>query len=157
MASCDAETIRIGEASDASLLGLLLHEFNVEFAETEPRAEQIASLAREQLESGEIDVLFAGHEPVGFAQLRFHTSLYAPGPDACLEELWVRREHRGTGTGRALLDAAMQRARERGATRISLNTSMGDHAARSLYESAGFTNEEGGPGGPSMLYYERDL
>jgi hypothetical protein len=29
--------------------------------------------------------------------------------------------------------------------------------ARALYESAGFTNDEGGPGGPSMLYYERDL
>ena len=98
-----------------------------------------------------------GSRPDGFAQLRFHLSLYEPGPDACLEELWVRPAARGSGLGRSLLIAAMDRARARGATRIELNTSTDDVAARALYESVGFTNEEGGPGGPSMLYYERDL
>ena len=48
-------------------------------------------------------------------------------------------------------------ARERGAARIDLNTSVVDVAARALYESAGFTNREGGPKGPRMLYYKRDL
>ncbi len=153
----EADQIRVGGPSDAALLGRLLHEFNAEYGETEPSAGQIADLAREQLESGEIAVLFAGQDPIGFAQLRFHASLYAPGPDACLEELWVRPEHRGIGAGRSLLNAAMQLARDHAATRIELNTSMGDDAARALYESAGFTNEEGGPGGPSMVYYERDL
>jgi ribosomal protein S18 acetylase RimI-like enzyme len=135
----------------------MLHEFNAEFGETEPSAETIAELARPQLESGEILAVFGGDAPDGFAQLRFHLSLYEPGPDACLEELWVRPAARGAGLGRALLDAAVERARERGATRIELNTSTGDVAARALYESVGFTNAEGGPGGPSMLYYERDL
>ena len=32
-----------------------------------------------------------------------------------------------------------------------------DTAARALYESAGFTNREGRPDGPVMLFYERDL
>ena len=53
--------------------------------------------------------------------------------------------------------AAMEHARERGAAHIDLGTSEDDVAARALYESAGFTNREGGPDGPSMLYYERDL
>jgi ribosomal protein S18 acetylase RimI-like enzyme len=56
-----------------------------------------------------------------------------------------------------LLEAAMDLARARGAARIDLNTSVSDVAARALYESAGFTNREGGPEGPTMLYYERDL
>lgn len=30
-------------------------------------------------------------------------------------------------------------------------------AARALYESAGFTNREGRPDGPVMLFYERKL
>jgi ribosomal protein S18 acetylase RimI-like enzyme len=51
----------------------------------------------------------------------------------------------------------MEHARERGAARIDLNTSDADVAARSLYEGAGFTNREGGPEGPRMLYFERDL
>ena len=51
----------------------------------------------------------------------------------------------------------METAREAGATYIDLNTSEDDSAARSLYESLGFTNREGRPDGPEMLYYEREL
>jgi GNAT superfamily N-acetyltransferase len=149
--------IRLAVPDDAALLGRMLHDFNGEFGFSEPPAALAEQLARPQLDSGEIAALFGGDGPDGFAQLRFHLSLYAPGPVACLEELWVRPGARGTGLGRALLDAAMDLARERGATRIELNTSTADVAARALYESAGFTNGEGGPGGPSMLYYERDL
>jgi ribosomal protein S18 acetylase RimI-like enzyme len=151
----------VGSPADADLLGRMLHAFNAEYGEDEPAAATIAALAAPQIESGEVAVLFTeelvGAEPAGFAQLRFHLSLYAAGPDAVLEELWVRPAARGTGLGRQLLEAAMVHARERGATRIELNTSTDDDAARSLYASAGFGNEEGGPGGPSMLYYERDL
>jgi len=32
-----------------------------------------------------------------------------------------------------------------------------DTAARALYESCGFTNREGEPDGPAMLFYEREL
>jgi GNAT superfamily N-acetyltransferase len=149
--------IRVGGPDDAELLGAMLHEFNAAYGETEPSAEAVAELARPQLESGEVAVLFCGDGPDGFASLRFRGSLYTPGPDACLEELWVRPHARGIGLGRALLEAAMELARERGADRIDLNTSTDDHEARSLYASAGFTNAEGGPDGPSMLYYEREL
>jgi ribosomal protein S18 acetylase RimI-like enzyme len=71
--------------------------------------------------------------------------------------VYVVPDERGHGIGRALLEAAMEHARERGAARIDLGTSETDVAARALYESAGFTNREGAPDGPIMLYYERDL
>ena len=51
----------------------------------------------------------------------------------------------------------MDYARARGADRIDLNTSEDDVAARALYERTGFTNREGSPDGPVMLYYEREL
>lgn len=72
-------------------------------------------------------------------------------------ELYVTPERRGRGIGRALLEAAMQHARQRGAVHIELGTSESDIAARALYENAGFTNHEDGPDGPRMLCYERDL
>ena len=154
----DRHELRVGGPTDAGLLGRMLAEFNLEYGETEPPAEQVAALAGPQLTSGEVAVVFGpGDPPAGFAQLRFRGSLYEAGPDACLEELWVRPAFRGAGLGRALLEAAMDVARARGATRIDLNTSVTDEAARALYEACGFTNEELGPGGPSMLYYERDL
>lgn len=64
---------------------------------------------------------------------------------------------RGQGLGRALLEAAIEAAREAGATGIDLNTGETDTAARALYESAGFTNREGSPDGPAMLFYEREI
>jgi ribosomal protein S18 acetylase RimI-like enzyme len=148
---------RLASASDAHVFGRLLHAFNAEYGETTPSAELIAKRAAPLIESREVTVLFVGEGPDGFAQLRFRPSLYTGALDAYLEELYVVPESRGRGLGRALLEAAMDHARERGAARMDLNTSIDDAAALALYESAGFTNREGGPDGPRMLYYERDL
>ena len=157
MATNAKTTIRLATARDAHALGSLLHAFNLEFGEATPHAGVIAERAAPLIESGEVTVLFAGEGPDGFAELRFRPSLYTGSLDAYLEELYVVPKRRGRGLGRALLEAAMEYARERGAVRIDLNTSVDDVAARALYESAGFTNREGGPEGPTMLYYERDL
>jgi ribosomal protein S18 acetylase RimI-like enzyme len=153
----DTTPIRLASAADAPAFGRLLHAFNVEFGESKPDGEVIAERAMPLIESGEVTVLFAGDGPDGFAELRFRPSLYTGALDAYLEELYVIPKCRGKGLGRALLEASLDVARERGAARIDLNTSVSDVAARSLYESAGFTNREGGPEGPTMLYYERDL
>jgi ribosomal protein S18 acetylase RimI-like enzyme len=51
----------------------------------------------------------------------------------------------------------MTAARARGADYMDLGTSEDDVAARSLYESLGFDNHEGKPGGPVNYYYEREL
>ena len=149
--------IRLAGAADAPAFGRLLHAFNVEFGESTPDPELIAERATPLIESGEVTILLAGDGPHGFAQLRFRPSLYTGALDAHLEELYVVPERRGRGFGRALLEAAMEHARGRGAARIDLNTSVDDLAARALYESTGFTNREGAPDGPVMLYYERDL
>lgn len=150
-------SIRLASPADAPVLGRLLYAFNVEFGAATPDAETIAERAAPLLASGEVTVLLAGDGPDGFAQLRFRPSLYTGALDAHLEELYVVPERRGRGLGRALLEAAMDHARQRGAAHVDLGTSEDDLAARNLYESAGFTNREGGPDGPRMLYYERDL
>jgi ribosomal protein S18 acetylase RimI-like enzyme len=89
--------------------------------------------------------------------MRLLPSIWSGELDAYLEELYVVPALRGRGIGRALLERTMAVAREAGATRIDLNTGETDTAARALYESVGFTNREGRPDGPSMLYYEREL
>ena len=149
--------VRVATASDAGTLGRLMHAFNVEFETETPGADVIAEHAVPQIESGEILVLFAGEGPDGFAQLRFRSSLYSDAPAACLEELYVVPERRGHGLGRALLNAAIEHSRARGADHIDLNTSEADTAALGLYRSFGFTNREGSPDGPVMLYFERGI
>jgi ribosomal protein S18 acetylase RimI-like enzyme len=149
--------IRLAGPEDAPTFGRLLHAFNAEFGDPTPTADVIAERAAPLLASGEVVVLLAGEGPEGFAELRFRPSLYTGELDAYLEELYVVPKRRGEGIGRALLEAAMAEAMRRGAARIDLNTSVDDVAAVSLYESCGFTNREGRPDGPRMLYYEREL
>ena len=74
-----------------------------------------------------------------------------------LAELYVVPERRGQGIGRALMEAAMDVARDQGAAYMDLGTSEDDLAARMLYESLGFSNREGRPDGPINYYYEREL
>lgn len=157
MSSETVPRIRLASAADAPDFGRLLQAFNDEYDEQTPDAATIAERAVPLIESGEVTVLFGGDGPDGFAQLRFRPSLYTGALDAYLEELYVVPARRGEGLGRALLEAAIQHSRERGAEHIDLGTSEDDVAARALYESSGFTNRERSKDGPRMLYYERDL
>ena len=149
--------VRRADIADAPEVARLLHDFNTEFSEPTPDVPFLTELTRRLIADGEITVLLGGERPDGIAVLRFRPSLWADALDAYLEELYVAPERRGRGLGRALLETAMDVAREKGAGHIDLGTSVDDTAARALYESAGFTNRESGPEGPIMLYYERDL
>jgi ribosomal protein S18 acetylase RimI-like enzyme len=149
--------IRRATAEDAADLGRLLHDFNSEFEDETPGAEALAGHYRELLAAGELTALLAGAGPDGFCQFRLKRSHYTGLPDAQIEELYIVPESRGRGIGRRLLEATIEAAREAGATHVELTTGEGDAAARSLYESSGFTNREGDEDGPRMLYYEREL
>ena len=149
--------VRVAGLEDAEVIGRLLYDFNAEFDEPTPPAAEIAEYIRGPLAEGETVVLLAGVEPVGLAVLRFRASYYATGLECYLAELYVAPAERGHGLGRALMDAAIDLARHRGAVWMDLGTSEDDTAARALYESLGFINREGGPDGPMMLVYERDL
>ncbi len=89
--------------------------------------------------------------------LRLRPSLWTDALECYLAELYVAPERRGRGLGRALMEAAMELARARGADRMDLGTGDSDAAARALYESLGFDNHEGRPGGPVNFFYEREL
>jgi ribosomal protein S18 acetylase RimI-like enzyme len=149
--------VRRATAEDAGKVAVLMHDFNTEFDEEIDEPDVLERRYREQLDRGDATVLLGGPGPDGFAQLRYRGQIYSDAPAAYLEELYVAPPKRGEGLGRALLEAAMEEARDRGADVIDLGTSEDDTAARGLYESLGFTNREGKPDGPMMLYYERDL
>jgi ribosomal protein S18 acetylase RimI-like enzyme len=149
--------VRRASPGDAPEVAHLLHDFQQEFNEPSPGVETLTERYRELIRKREMTVLLVGDGPDGFAQLRFRPWVYSSGLAAYLEELYVAPPQRGQGLGRALLEAAMEAARSEGAEYMELGTSETDTAARALYESAGFTNREGGPDGPVMFFYEREL
>jgi ribosomal protein S18 acetylase RimI-like enzyme len=155
----DAPEIEIRRAGveDCAEVARLLHDFNTEFSEPTPGVGALTEYVRPQLSAGEIVVLLAGERPDGISLFHFRPSIWTGAPEAHLQELYVAPPLRGRGIGRALLEATIDVAREAGAIGIDLNTGETDTAARALYESLGFTNREGSPDGPSMLFYEREI
>jgi ribosomal protein S18 acetylase RimI-like enzyme len=149
--------IRRAEAGDAGEVARLLHDFNSEFGDETPGVLALTENARQLLAADEMTVLLAGDGPDGISLIRFRTSVWTGAPEAHLQELYVAPKLRGLGIGRALLEATLAVARGAGASWIDLGTSATDTAARALYESAGFSNREREPDGPSMLFYERRL
>lgn len=149
--------VRRAGPADADAAARLLHDFNHEYDEPAPPPEALAETLRRLFAEEEITVLLAGEGPDGLALLRFRPAIWSPGLEAHLQELYVVPPLRGKGIGRALIEASIEGARERGADGLDLNTGETDTAARGLYESMGFSNREGSPDGPRMLFYEREI
>ena len=154
--NADAPAVRPASAADASEIARLLYGFQLEFDEPSPEVDVLAGRYEKLLRDGEMTVLLVGDGPDGFAQLRFRPWVY-DGLHSYLEELYVVPERRGRGLGRALLEAALETARETGATHMELGTSEDDVVARALYEKLGFITREGGSDGPVMYVYEREI
>jgi ribosomal protein S18 acetylase RimI-like enzyme len=55
-----------------------------------------------------------------------------------LISMWISPEARGNGIGRALVEAVVGRAREKGMTRVHLWVAESNRTARLLYERSGF-------------------
>jgi GNAT superfamily N-acetyltransferase len=76
-------------------------------------------------------------ELVGFAHLVFHPSTWSDTSYCYLEDLFVSPDARGTGVGRALLQATYDEADRRGASNTYWQTQQYNGAARSLYDQIG--------------------
>lgn len=149
--------VRPATAGDAEAVGRLLHDFNTEYDDVTPGPAALAERVGELLAAGDTRILVGGPGPDGLAVLRFRLSIWSRALECYLAELYVVPGRRGHGLGRALMEAAMQLARDEGADYMELGTSEDDTAARRLYESLGFSNREGKPDGPINCFYGREL
>jgi ribosomal protein S18 acetylase RimI-like enzyme len=150
-------SVRRATADDAADVGRLLHDFNTEYDDLTPGPERLAERITALMAGGDTVVLLGGPGPDGLAVLRFREAIWAEALECYLAELYVAPARRGRGLGRALMNAAIELARERGSAWMDLGTSDDDVAARALYESLGFSNREGKPDGPINYFSEREL
>lgn len=149
--------VRHAVVDDAEAVAQLLHDFNREFDEPTPPVTQLAERVAELVATDETVILLVGEGPDGLAVLRLRPAIFSGGLESNLAELYVRPSRRGHGLGRALMEAALREARERGAETMDIAVDEPDHAARRLYEGLGFSNRSGGDAGPIMYFYELDL
>ena len=131
-------------------MGTLLDRFNREFEEFTPGPEAMAQRVTDTHCRKATRLCCWRKSPNRISLvLRLRKALWTQGLECYLAELYVVPERRRHGLGRAIMLAALEAAKGRGADYIDLGTDQGDHAAHALYRSLGFRNA--GPGGESAM------
>lgn len=80
-------------------------------------------------------------ELVGFVNCVLHPSTWGLADTCYLEDLFVSPDARGSGAGRALIEAVRERARSRGWDKVYWHTRRGNAPARALYDSFGVADD----------------
>jgi ribosomal protein S18 acetylase RimI-like enzyme len=130
--------VRLATQDDAADVARLMIGFRDWQGRSEPDDATIAAIVERLLADPNTEFLLGGSRPAGVCQLRYRLSVWTGTDDCCLEDLFVDADVRGSGLGRELVDAALERARERGCTRMSLDAYEANAAALALYRSVGF-------------------
>jgi GNAT superfamily N-acetyltransferase len=81
-----------------------------------------------------------GDSIIGVETVHVRFTLNHDAPLGQITMLVIDEDHRGTGAGRALVDAAEAWVRERGCDRIVVNTALHRAGAHAFYEKLGFTH-----------------
>jgi GNAT superfamily N-acetyltransferase len=145
--------IRLARPGDLDTVTALLAAFRDWWGSTTPTDDVFRATVARLLEDPNTEFLLAGED--GLAQLRLRLSAWTGAEDCWLEDLYVRDRARGTGLGKALVEACVQRARARGCRRIELDVSESNTGAIGLYTSMGFLLEPKPPG--RTLFLARKL
>lgn len=141
------------EPHEAVTVARLMVEFRDWTGRDWPSANAFLASVERLIERSDTEFLLGARDgdapPAGVCQLRFRPSIWMAADDCWLEDLYVATAARRRGLGRALVAAAVERARERGARRIELDTSEANVRAVALYESFGFSASSKGTGAES--------
>jgi ribosomal protein S18 acetylase RimI-like enzyme len=147
------------KAEDIESVSALIAAFRSWWGKDEPTLEQIRATTAVLIDDPNTEFLLAapgdGTPAAGVCQLRYRLSVWTGADDCWLEDLYVDESARGTGLGRALVEAAVERAAARGCRRIELDVNEQNTAALAFYESLGFTTEPKPPG--RTLFISRRL
>jgi GNAT superfamily N-acetyltransferase len=116
-----------------------------------PADDVIERTVRALLADPNTEFLLAGDPAAGVCQLRYRLSVWTGTDDCCLEDLFVEADARGSGFGRELVAAALQRAREHGCARMDLDANEANEPALALYRSVGFDSWSAAAGGNDLF------
>ena len=131
-------TARVAGPEDVEVVARLLCEFRDHEGRDWPPEEAIRAGVERLMPRDDTEYLLGGDPPAGIVQLRYRWGVWWDAEDCNVEDVFVSADARGSGLGRALVSAAIDRARERGCRRMELDTGADNAPAQGLYRSLGF-------------------
>jgi ribosomal protein S18 acetylase RimI-like enzyme len=135
---------RLAESRDLDDVAALFDAYR-QFYEMPPDLALARRYLGERFARGESVILVAEDAEgviVGFTQLYPAFCSVAADRTFVLYDLFVTPAARGTGAGRALMEAAEAYGRAQGAARMELSTAKTNKIGQSLYESCGWKRDE---------------
>ncbi len=131
----DELRIRVAEKEDVGALASLMTELGYP-SSVEDMRRRFGGISTDP--SYETFVVESGKEVIGMVGVRLGRTYEAEGSCARVMALVVSLEHRGLGAGQALICAAEEWARRRGAQTIVLTTHKRRAGAHRFYERLGY-------------------
>jgi len=146
--------IRTAGPTDASRVAALFDLYR-QFYGKAPDSDVAREFIRERLERNESVIFLAEDDSgraLGFVQLFPSFTSVQARRLWVLNDLYVAKEARGLGVGRALMNAARDHAVKTGAKRLTLETMEDNVKAWTLYESLGYVKND-----PDVRFYTLEL
>jgi ribosomal protein S18 acetylase RimI-like enzyme len=137
-------SVWLADSGEAAAVAGLLVKFRDHQGRSSPSEDSFLASVQRLIERADTEFWLAAeddHAPAaGICQLRYRHSVWTAAEDCWLEDLYVAPAARRLGLGRALVQRALDRARERGCHRVELDTNEDNHDAIGLYRSLGFSD-----------------
>ena len=137
-----AEIIK-AEIDHIDELAKLFNSYRV-FYEQESNVDLARQFIKSRMENEE-SIIFVSQnldkELIGFVQLYSSFCSVYVCPILILYDLYVKKEVRGNGHGRALMNKAREYAKSKGFDRLELSTATDNIIGQSLYESLGYEKD----------------
>jgi GNAT superfamily N-acetyltransferase len=140
--------MRIATVSEADLPELLpLMRGYCDFYDSNPSDDALLAMSRALIADPEHEgvQLLARDDAggaVGFATIFWTWSTNSAARIGTMNDLFVAAEARGSGAADALIEACVERCRERGAVRLEWQTALDNHRAQAVYERVGGKREQ---------------
>jgi len=134
----------VGEKDLDELLPLM--RAYCDFYEVNPPDEDLVALSRALIADPEREGIQLvarddGGRAVGFATIYWTWSTLSAARQGVMNDLFVAEEARGGGVAEALIEACVERCRERGAIQLAWQTALDNERAQAVYDRVGGRRE----------------
>lgn len=150
--------IRIAEQPDLDTLVRLAVAFRSHLGQSAPSEADFRNGIALLLEDDATEFFLAINQQgdaLGYVQCRYRYSIWVPGLEAEISDLFVIHAARRQGVGLRLVEFTIIRATERGCSLVGLNTNERNEAAIALYKRSGFFCERTQWRGGRQLWFEK--
>ena len=142
--ACKLVEVTRATSKDVSTVARLFDQYR-QFYQQNPDEKLAANYIEERIstDSSVIFLAWCDNKAVGFTQLYATYCSVDATPIWVLYDLFVDGTARRLGAGKALMNRALEHARQTGASRIDLETATDNVSAQHLYESLGYVRDTG--------------